>query len=731
MKRVIWIPLVFLLVAPLFGLLSIGLGFYLWYPHIIEDFHQSLSQLRKNSVIYDRHGQPYTIIDGIEDRQVITREQVGRPLQLSILAIEDARFLHHRGIDIFRIIGALWANLKAGGYSQGGSTITQQLVKLMLLSPEKTLQRKIKEMFMAWALELQYTKWEIFEYYLNTIYLGYGNYGVQQAALAYFERPAAQLTLAQAALLAGLINKPETYLHLPKNFERANSLYFPDAVLKQAVQRQRLVLKQLYRYRWITPEEYTQAVQEPLSIRIPSLYPVKAPYFVGHVRTLLKNKFQLPHLSSGGYKIYTTLDPQLQTEAENTIQQAFQQKSRQFEQAALVSIEPTTGYVQALVGGINYTTSEFNRVTQAKRQPGSSFKAILYAAALEEGFDIQSSFTDEPVFFEWQESDGSFSIYEPRNFDRLYGIERPQTNAQGEVFYEDTLTLAKAFELSLNTVAVQLLNEVGIGKVLQYAKALHLQIREETGLCLALGCEETKLLNLTAAYTPFMNQGHYAKPVFILRIEDSNGQEIYQYQPPSPTNPIFSEWTVHQMNQMLHAVVVRGTGRAANWKGNPHFIGGKTGTTTDFRDAWFVGFAPELVTGIWVGNDDNTSIKDETGGKTPARIWSHYMQKALAFLPDRPVPAAPAYLSFPTCTVSGGLATEACPEVRYYHYPADHLPDEPCLLHPGLLLPENESVVAPRFLTPFSIRISEAFDPEAAALFPEEPPMERKPLRGF
>ncbi len=711
MKRIVWIPLVCLLSVPLLGLFAILIGFVVWYPRIIEDFDRSLAQLRTNTIIYDRHDHPYTIIDGVEDRQVVSRKEVSRYLQLSILAIEDSRFLKHRGIDIFRILGALWINVKGGGYLQGGSTITQQLAKVMLLTPEKTIIRKIKEVFIAWALEFRYKKWDILEHYLNTIYLGYGNYGVQQAALVYFDRPASELTLAQSAMIAGIINKPETYLRLPKNFKRSQYIYFPDNLLTQALQRQRLVLNQLYKHQWIKQQEYEQASQEKLSIRIPPNYPVKAPYFVQHVRTLLKNKYQLPHISSGGYKIYTTLDSKLQTFAEAEIKQVFQETT-QFDQAALVSIEPHTGYVRSLVGGKNYTISKFNRVTQAKRQPGSSFKAIVYATALEEHFSVNSMFVDEPLSFEWQEVDGSISVYEPRNFDRLFGAEREQINADGEIYYEDYVTFAKAFETSMNTVAVQILHQIGVRKVLQKAKQLNLYLREEVGLCLALGCSEVKLLNIAAAYTPFMNQGHYSKPVFILRIEDSSGKEIYRYQPEDP-KPVFSEWTVHQMNQMLQGVVLRGNGKEANWKGNKHFIGGKTGTTTDYRDAWFVGFAPELVTGVWVGNDDNTSMKNESGGKTSSRIWSKYMRKALDVLPNRPQPSSPAHKKFPTCTVSGGLATYSCPDVGYYHYPADHLPSESCSLHPGFLLPQNEPVVPSKFTQSLNNSFSETFEDDS------------------
>ncbi len=719
MKRIVWILFIGLLSTPIVIIVGACIIFFLWYPQIIKDFKHSVSQLRENTAIYDHRGQPYTIIDSIEDRQIIQRQQVGRYLQLSILAIEDARFLQHRGVDIFRVFGALWTNLKERRYLQGGSTITQQLVKIMLLSPEKTLHRKIKEVFIAWALELHFSKWEILEYYLNTIYLGYGNYGVQQASLSYFNRPAITLTLAQSAFIAGIINKPEAYLRLPKNFKKSDHSYFPNNILVQALRRQRKVLAQLYKHNWINQAEYEQATQEKLRVLIPARFPVKAPYFVQHIRMLLKKRHQLSRISSSGYKIYTTLDPALQTIAEKEIEKIFQQGSSQFEQAALVAIEPQTGHVKALVGGKNYLSSQFNRVTQANRQPGSAFKTILYATALEEGFTVNSRFTDEPLSFEWQEADGIVSLYEPRNFDRLFGAEREQINADGEVYYEDAYTFAKAFEQSMNTIAVQILNEIGIKKLTQKAQQLNLFLRKEAGLCLALGCSEVKILHLAAAYTPFVNQGYYSEPVFIKSIEDSSGKTIYQHQP-QKTEPVFSEWTVHQMNQLLRGVVLRGTGRRANWKGNKHFIGGKTGTTTDFRDAWFIGYAPELITGVWVGNDDNTSMKNETGGRSAAQIWSRFMKQALSVIPDRPKAPPLAYKAFPTCRVSGELATYSCPDVSNFHYPAGQLPHRPCSIHPGFLLPENESVATSPFTKTLNNRFSRKTPPKIAPPIPDD-----------
>ncbi len=709
MKRLLWISLVCLLSIPVFFVIVFLLIIVFSYPYIVDEFETALSQIQENTLIYDRHGQPYTIVDGVEDRQIIPREQAGRYLQLSILAIEDARFLQHRGVDLFRVFGALWVNLKGGAYLQGGSTITQQLIKLHLLSPRKTLKRKVKEMFMALAVEFKFDKWTIFEHYLNTIYLGYGNYGVQQAAFSYFDRPSAKLTLAQAAFIAGLIKKPEGYLRWPRNLDRSQHTHFPKSVLIQATRRQRLVLAQLYRYRWINQEEYQQALQEPLRVRLPSRLVSKAPYFVEHVRRLLKKRHQLPFISNGGYRIYTTLDPKLQTLAESVVDQAFQQKSPPFEQGALVSMEPHNGYIRALVGGRNFAESEFNRATQAKRQPGSAYKTFVYATALESGYAPNHRMTDEPVSFEWIDSDGFSAYYEPRNFDRLYGAEREQTNARREVYFEDYVTFHKAFEQSLNTIAVQLLYDVGITKVLKKTKALKLYPREDVGLCLALGCSEVKLIDLVSAYSPFMNEGKRSNPVFILKIEDREGNELYRYQPPKKQKTIWNAWTVHQMNQLLRGVVLRGTGRAANWRGNKHHIGGKTGTTTDSRDAWFIGYSPELVTGLWFGNDDNTSMRGETGGRTPARMWSQFMRKALTVIPDRPRPATPTYRAFPTCHISGGLATYSCPDVSYYHYPAHNLPYHTCPLHPGAPLPENKGIAT--FTEDLESSFSDTFEP--------------------
>jgi len=363
-------------------------------------------------------------------------------------------------------------------------------------------------------------------------------------------------------------------------------------------------------------------------------------------------------------------------------------------------MEPDTGYVRSLVGGKDFSKSQFNRATQAYRQPGSAFKPFVYATALEHGFTPYSTFTDEPLHFEWTEKDDSVSVYEPRNFDRLYGAERTQYNARYMAYHEDELTLGHALVKSINTVAVQALNIVGVTSLVRNANRLGMEVSSRSGLCLALGCGEVRLMSLTAAYTPFVNQGDYSPPVFITRIIDHLGREIYQYRP-EPKLSVFSEWTAHQMSQMLHHATIHGTGKQANWPGNSHFIGGKTGTTTNSKDAWFIGFSPELVTGVWVGHDDNTPMDGESGGSSPAKIWSQFIKQALVTIPNREL-IAPPYQSFATCTVSGALATTRCPNVVYYHYPVDKLPRRSCWLHPGTLLEVTE-------ISDFGERLNDTF----------------------
>jgi len=662
---------------------TLGYFFLKHYEQAVLDFEQAIMHVISNTVIHDRHGQPFRTLRGVESRLLVSRNAINRNLQISIIAAEDARFFQHRGIDIVRMFGAFWVNLRSGNYRQGASTITQQLVKLTLLTPERTLSRKFKEIFIALSLEMKLSKTAILEHYLNKIYLGHGNYGVEQAAQAYFHKHASELRLSESAFIAAIIKKPEHYLRLPKiNLE--NKSYFPQSVLVAALTRQRIILKQLYEFQWIKKAAYQQALNETIHVHLPKPSSETGAYFVQHVVNLLKTQpeFQnkVQRIYGGGYHVYTTIDPELQRLGESSIL-ALSPKTDP-EQVALVSLEPHTGYVRTLIGGKDFAQSQFNRATQAKRQPGSAFKAFLFATALEQGYTPNTVFVDQEPYYEWVNEDGTSDFYAPKNYDGLYGVERTQTNVHGEKYYADQMTMGKAFEKSINTIAVQIMNEIGVATVRETVKTLGIPVSEEVGLCLALGCAETRLLDLVSAYSPFVNQGKRFPPVFITRITDSTGKILYQYQPKDRT-PIFTEWTMFQMRNMLQGVIERGTGRQAKFK-TDHLLGGKTGTNSEYRDAWFVGFSPELVTGVWMGHDDNTPMKRETGGRTPAKIWKKFMEPALSKIPARILPPDPEHKIFPTCTVSGELATRNSPDVAFYAYPPENPKIRPCTVHPGL-----------------------------------------------
>ncbi|MBF0239685.1 MAG: PBP1A family penicillin-binding protein [SAR324 cluster bacterium] len=681
MKFRIW--LIIALSIPVLSMVSIGWYALYWYPRIIHNFEKAVANIQKNTIIYDRYGKPFYSLRGEQNRLIISQNAINRYLKISVLAAEDARFLQHRGVNALRILAATWINLREGQYLQGASTITQQLSKITLLNFERSLTRKFKELFIALALEIRFSKSEILEYYLNAIYLGHGNYGVEQASLAYFQKHAAELTLGEAALLAGIIKKPETYLQFPESMAITKSINLHD--LTEATRRQSHILKQLLELGWITPEEYQQTLRETVIIHTPKSPKFTGSYFVQQILNLVKREHKLPKVSGGGYQIYTTIDPVLQKQAETVFEQTFKQSKNDFKQGALVSLEPHTGYVRALVGGKDFEESEFNRATQARRQPGSSFKPFVFATALEQGFTPNSTFSDEPLSYEWEQEDGTISVYEPRNYDRVYGSERSMLNQSGEVYYADQITLSKALEKSINSIAVQLLYSIGTGPVLKKLNKMNFPVQHQVGLCLALGCSETTLLDISSGYSVFANQGQYLPPVFITRIEQDDRDVLYQYQPPQPI-PVFSAWTAHQMKQIMKRVILYGTGKNADWPNNKNFIAGKTGTTSEQRDAWFIGFSNQLVTGVWIGNDDNQPMSDESGSRSPAEIWMRFMKFALNRIDNESLWPETPHRTYPTCTVSGDLARKNCPDVVDYDYPVNSPPVRSCGIHSGVVL---------------------------------------------
>ena len=532
-----------------------------------------------------------------EDELIARRgRRGGQPLQYkdfppalvqAVTAIEDRRFFSHFGLDPRGLLRALTANIWAGRTVQGGSTLTQQLAKNVFLTPERTYKRKIQELLLAFWLEAQFTKQDLLALYLNRVYFGAGAYGVQAAAETYFNRPVQSLSLGEAAMLAGLLKAP--------------SRYAPTRNPEAARARAMVVLGAMREVGHISEAQAVAVAGEPVSIVNRSSdaahYAVdwtldQLPDFVGRPRADLD--------------IITTLDPRLQLAAERSIKSVLNQygDARNASQAALVVMSPD-GAIRAMVGGKSYAQSTFNRATMAKRQPGSSFKPIVYLAALENGLTPSQIYEDAPI---------SVGQWQPRNYTQKYlGAISAQT------------ALAK----SINTVAVQVSEETGREKVIDMARRLGIRARLRPHPSLALGAFEVTLLELTAAYAHFANGGKQTLPHIISEVITSTGQVLYQRNAPKAL-PVVAPHHIGTLNEMLRSAVTQGTGQRAQIKNLD--IAGKTGTSQNWRDAWFVGYTGALVVGVWVGNDDNRAMARVSGGGLPAQIWRDFMvgQKSLS-----------------------------------------------------------------------------------------------------
>ncbi|MGH7830594.1 MAG: penicillin-binding protein 1A, partial [Candidatus Binatia bacterium] len=523
----------------------------------------------------------------------------------AFLAAEDARFFKHKGVDIFAIVRATVVNLSKGEIREGGSTITQQLVRGFFLTPERTLKRKIREAILAYRVEKNHTKEEILFLYLNQIYFGHGNYGIEAASRDYFGKSVGNLNLAEAALLAGL--------------PRAPSRSSPYRDFFSAMERQRYVLRRMYKEGFISETDYYESLDTTIRLTpSPSLNWQVAPYFVEHVRRIVGDKYGFDPLLQGGLRIYTSLDMSLQMAAQRAVRaglddlrlrikpQGPAKSGRREVQAALVALDPRTGSVRALVGGYDFAQSQYNRALQAKRQPGSAFKPIIYSAALERGFSQLSVVQDGPLSFRM----AAGKYWRPQNYqNRFFG----------------PVTMRSALAHSLNSVAVRLVDRIGVERIIQHAKKLGVESPMEKNLSLALGSSSVSLLEIVRAYGVFANGGRRTQTVFITKVTDRYGKVLEQNEPVS--EQVVSPETAYVLTDMLKNVVQSGTGRAAGKLGRP--VAGKTGTTSDFRDGWFIGYTPDLVAGVWVGFDDYRPLGEkETGGRTALPIWLAFMTEA-------------------------------------------------------------------------------------------------------
>jgi penicillin-binding protein 1A len=528
--------------------------------------------------------------------QDVALDRISPHVIQALLATEDRRFYSHPGVDPISLLRAIARDIKNRKLLEGGSTLTQQLARTLFLSNERSFKRKIREIALAFKLEQRLSKREILELYLNTVYFGEGAYGVAAASEIYFNKKPADLNIEESALLAGMPQAPTLY----------NPLQNP----KFAKDRRDEVLQNMVEAGKLDPDTAKRLQQKPLRLN-PAASEVsagdKAPFFNRYVLNQVKQQFDLDEQSfwQSGLKIYTTLDPHAQFLAARAVKAGSKQFGRlgPRQQAALITLNPRSGAILAYVGGKEYAVSQFDRVSQALRSPGSLFKVFTYTAAMEKGFEPGRVYLDEPI---------SFGDWAPQNYDRRH------------LGY---MTVARALAISNNVVAVKVLNELGPPAVIDVAQRMGLHATLDPNLALTLGGSGVTLLDITAAFSVLNNQGVRTEPYAIERIVDTSGREIYRRR--GRKVDVLDRATVDTMVHMMTGVLEYGTGHAADI-GRP--AAGKTGTSDDHRDAWFIGFTPEVITGVWVGNDDNTPMPKMTGGSLPAIIWRNYMR---AFLADR------------------------------------------------------------------------------------------------
>jgi penicillin-binding protein 1A len=560
------------------------------------------------SFILDAEGE---VVDRLfeQNRILVQYDQMPDLLIHAFLAAEDGRFFSHDGLDGWSILRALLQNLKSGGRGQGGSTITQQVARALLLTPEKTYTRKIKEAILAYRIDSTLTKEEILYIYLNQIYLGAGAYGVEAAARTYFGKNVRELNLAEISLMAGLPQAPSRYSPL-RHFDRAKN-------------RQSYVLNRMAEDGYITPTAARNAFKQGLFWAPPARSCQEAGYFLQQVRNYVQHKYGRQRLFTEGLIIHTSLDRQLQKAATRAVEEGLAQwKVRHLSsekaflppQAALVAIEANSGQVRAVVGGSSFASSQFDRAIHARRQPGSAFKPIIYAAALAHGFTPASLIDDAPLRLRGG-NPGSF--WEPRNFNGKF--QGPTTLRNGLIH-------------SNNVISVRLLQATGIEPVRKLTARMGIRSPLAANLSIALGSSEVSLLELTAAYGVFASGGYYQEPVFVTKIVDASGRVLEESQ--SQPQLAVHEDLAFQVTHLLKGVITEGTGRRVRDLGIP--AAGKTGTTDQNMDAWFIGYTPELIAGVWVGYDQKLSLGSrETGSQAAAPIWLAFMQKIRGTLSGR------------------------------------------------------------------------------------------------
>ncbi|TMQ73939.1 MAG: PBP1A family penicillin-binding protein [Candidatus Eisenbacteria bacterium] len=662
-----------LVVFAVFAAAGVVFGVVQWLRHDLAS-PEALLAIKPpvKTVVYDYRGRVLHEFFK-ENRSPVPLRQIPRNLINATIATEDRNFYHHWGVDLWGIARAAVTDLTHLKIKEGGSTITQLLARNVFLTHERTITRKLKEVALAIEIERNYSKDQILELYFNQIYFGEGAHGVEAAAKTYFGKPLRELNLAECALIAGIPANP--------------NLYSPRHHPAAARARRAKVLRNMLATGACSQVEFDNAMSAPLGVTPMRYRNDRAPFFVEMVRLHLDQKYGSNAVYEGGLKVYTTLDMDLQQIAERALEKqlsALESELRikktmaayvppadslratqlpDYLQGAAVAIDPRTGYIRALIGGRSWDHSNFNRAVQARRQPGSAFKPFVYTAAMDNGFHPTDVIVDEPESFPG--ADGE--LWQPQNYDHLY---------RGPV------TLRYALQQSINIPAIKLLRKVSTSLVASYARRMGIRSPVGQNLSLALGTSEVTLLELTSAYGVFADRGIRNDPIFVLEVEDASGN-VLEKNAPRPVE-VLSEGTASVMTSMLQSVMDHGTGFPARARGFTAPAAGKTGTMDDYMDAWFVGFVPSLVCGVWVGYDEKRPIgPGMTGARAALPAWTDIMIGATRGRPveDFPVPAGT--ISREVCAESGMLATDACPNVTTEIFDEHAEPTEYCTIHRG------------------------------------------------
>ena len=630
------------------ALVLAAIGWAVWFTYNVAFSLPGQEALRRAGImvqattIYDDGDRPvFTIYR--EQRIEVPLARMSPHLIDAIVSVEDQRFFEHRGFDLTRIAGAVLANLRLKRAAQGGSTITQQLARQSFLTTDKTLRRKVAELLLAARLERMFTKDQILSMYLNRVYFGDGLYGVEAASLGYFGKHASDLDIAEAALLAGLVKSPSTYA--------------PTVSQQRALARRNVVLQAMRENGKMAAADFERSRKEPLVLHnaLEANDNGFGQYFKEQVRRELVGRFGWQRVYEGGLRVYTTFDATMQRAADTAVAETLKDLDARRAaaakrsktpvpgvplQAALVAIEPGTGAVRAMVGGRDFEDSTFNRAVQARRQPGSAFKPFVYAEALESGFTPATLIEnlDDPVL-----------------------TSQGQWMPEDEHLDTDSMTLRTGLRTSSNRAAVRLLQEVGIQKTITYAKSVGMGMLPSVP-SLALGSGEVTLLSLAAAYVPFADSGIRHASYLIRRVEDRDGAVLFKVD--DQATRVLSETSAFLMQQMLADVIDAGTANRVRAMGFTLPAAGKTGTTNDYDDAWFVGFTPKLLAGVWVGYDQpQTILHNGYAADIAVPLWARFMKVATATDKPQWYPVPPGVVSARICRISGKLAVDGCEHV--------------------------------------------------------------------